>query len=121
MTNKTTAKHFEIFKQECNKWIRRFGLTDWRVNIEHVDLKEDMARFSAGELSERSVGIGLNINWQTPVTTYELEKCALHEVCHFLLCRMDALARHRESDDHSISEENHVIVHRILNAFTERK
>lgn len=117
----TTTAHFEIFKAECNKWIGIFGLKDWTVNIEHVDLEEDMARFSTGELSDRRVGIGLNTNWQIPVTTYELKKCALHEICHFLLCRIDALAKHRESDDHSITEENHAIVHRLMNAFGEQE
>lgn len=94
-------------------------MLDWRVTFEHSDLKDDMARFGADELSERNAAIGLNTSWTVPVTTAQLKKSAFHEVCHLLLCRMDSLAKHRESDDHSISEENHSIVYRLENAFFE--
>jgi len=38
---KTTKKHFEVFEREVWKWVRRFGLLDWDVVVEHTELENE--------------------------------------------------------------------------------
>ena len=111
---KTTVKHFEIFKAECEKWIDEFGLKNWVIRIYHESAVNDcLASFSARVL-DRVASIFLNKEWKkNEATNYELSRTAYHEVCHILLLRLQWLAEQRTTCIQEIEEEVHNII-RIL-------
>ena len=82
-TIKTTKKHFELFKKECERWIKFFGLIDWRIEYELQDLPNDYARIEA-DLCNKWADIWLADELPKDVTTLQIKRSAFHEVCHLL-------------------------------------
>jgi len=120
MKNKTTARHFAIFKEECEKWIAKYGLIGWTVWYEHkVDDSGNRAECRYN-LMNRSVGFRLNPDWgYDTVTEYQLRKDAFHEVSENLLCRIRAIAQSRYINADEIDEEIHAIIRTLENVLWE--
>jgi len=120
---KTTAKHFKIFKAECEKWINRFGLFNWEVGYYHKE-DGDTSTFSwtVYRYSGRAVDVCLNRTWQDrPYNMeYELRLSAFHEVCEILLYPLRYLGECRFLSDGEIDPEVHSII-RILESVLWRK
>jgi hypothetical protein len=84
---KTTKKDFELYCDECEKWIGIFGLNDWKIEYEHGIKEEGNAaqvRFNAGS---RLAIFSLCLDWDVSYekSTERIERCAFHEVCHLLV------------------------------------
>ncbi len=121
---KTTSKHFEIFKKECEKWIDRFGLYGWRFYYTHKD--EDPNNTFAGcywpELpQDRVFTLRLTVNISWLFTIRDIKRSAFHEVCEALLYRISylGLARHLMVDE--ISEERHNLIRTLEKAVWDRE
>ena len=107
---KTTKKHFELFKQECQKWLEKLKLDNWEV---HYDWREDDGNRAScsADLSGYIATLNLSADWgdnrQEPITDDEERSCAKHEVIHLLLARLSANAKSRyiSRDDMEESEE----------------
>lgn len=123
MANKTTKKHFEIFKTEADYWIKRFGLLDWEITYEDKCRGE----FSLAELyyhvTARFATLRLGKEWpdRHPVNDREVRKSAFHEVCHLLIVLFDGANRNFDSslaEDRNHSEV-HAFIQRMVNAVWE--
>jgi hypothetical protein len=118
--NKTTAKHFRIFKREAELWIDRLGLKDWDVTFVHGDNptgKPCYAWFS-GEVEGRFCQIGLTPDWTpTKITVGHLKKSAFHEVFEVVLCQLSWIAECRFAREEEIPEAIHVVIRRLENLF----
>ena len=117
---KTTHKHFEIFKEECEKWIKMFGLTNWCVRYYHKK-DSDGSTFSQTKYaySGKAVDVCLNINWPNDIpqskVAFELKQSAFHEVCEILLYPIRYLAECRYLTDSEIDPEIHNIIRTLEN------
>jgi hypothetical protein len=88
-TNETTPDHFEIFKDECCRWIHYFGLKQTIVRFEQKDLSRDGDGDKASccfDIEAMSATITLSINWDNEVINEkEIRRVAFHEVFEGLI------------------------------------
>jgi len=83
---KPTKKHFEIFKEEAQKWVYFFGLNDWRITygFEYI---EDSYADNSKNAENKWAHIRLstdNIDEKHLKIEEIVRKSAFHEVCHLL-------------------------------------
>ena len=120
----TTTEHFEIFKNEAEKWIVFFSLLDWAVYFFHEDnaTSGPCRAWSATVQEGKAASLGLSLNWNDDnddviITDYDVKKSAFHEVCELLLRKLWKLADTRygvtESD---VEEELHSVIRRLENS-----
>ncbi len=122
MKNKTTKKHFAIFKKECEYWLDYFGIKDYDVSFKHVLINPDSCAETSWNIVGRVATITLNINWtNSSLTDLDLKRTAFHEVCELLLGDMT----HYLSAYYSVSfmEMNtHILITRLENSvFMEKR
>lgn len=114
--NKTTAKHFEIFKAECEKWIEIFGLKGWSVRILHENIsKETVTADCLYRITKRVCDIRLAKEWSVKITDNNVKKDAFHEVCELFLGDLVALAEYRYATEAEIEEQTHAIIRTLEN------
>lgn len=115
---KTTTKQFELFKNECQRLIDKYGLVGWRIEFFH-DKDSRNERASIGtNLSGRAISFFLPKNWddsEKPTDSLIIES-ARHEVCHLLTARLRNLAIQRFTSDDEIYEANEEAARLIQNA-----
>lgn len=91
---KTTKKHFELFKKECQKWIDRFNLDSWEFFIEMKpeDEVESRARCKP-QITGRVVTIDFSDEWFgfKKITDQDIRQSAKHEVIHVLIAEVSDL------------------------------
>lgn len=107
---KTTDKHFKIFKKECERLIKEFGLIGWEVCIVHQETSKNSFADFQPDLVGKVATIRLNTEWDNtikPLTEQALKVSAKHEVIHLLLARLsvNAQCRFLTSDDLTEAEE----------------
>ena len=114
---KTSKEDYGIFKSECHKWIKRFGLFGWEVFYTHIKEKGNhMAGFDTAWYGRCST-----INLSTEIsgsikTDFHIKKSAFHEIIEGLLfARIGFLARDRCTSDLEIEEE----IHNLVRVFEE--
>lgn len=122
---KTTKKHFELFTKECQKWIARLGLTDWRIEIFHSPARNNpRARaWCDWDVNSRCAGIHLSDEWpEAELCNRTICRSAFHEVMHVVLGRLYMLSRMRFLDcDSTLGEEVHTIIRRLENGVFENE
>ena len=99
--SKTTKKDFELFKNECEKWIVRFELSHWDVIYEHKAEEGNYANLSRNvhalnaiiSLSEDFELEGLDVGISR---TDLIKSLAKHEVIHLLCAKLGEYAKSRE-------------------------
>lgn len=111
---KTTEKHFKIFKEECERLIKLWGLTGWKVYYEHTQLQEKYASMST-DLDNQVSSIALNTEWQElrPLNDDEIRKVAKHETIHLLLARLSDLGASRYVSSLELKSAEEDIVHKL--------
>lgn len=118
---KTTKKHFEIFKAECQKWIDFFGLYEYSINFKHKKIIERGQAFAKINTSEYWCIFTLNIEWYKIETTEEeIKKSAFHEVCHLLLERLVYCGTCRYTTEEEIISSVESIIKRMENCVFEK-
>ena len=120
MKNRTTSKHFKIFKKEAELWLTRLSLRDWKVVFDHVirSSSENALACINCDIGGRVATITLNKNWGLEdVTVYQLRRTAFHEVGELLVARLGFLGECRYLQTEEIPEERHNIVRRLENLF----
>lgn len=94
---KTNAKHFKVFRKECEKWIPLLGIMDWRIVIEHKDLEgEKNLAWSCINSSQKSCSLLLSRDWSdNKITNEAIKRCAFHEAFHVRLSVVDDMLTSR--------------------------
>ena len=121
--NKTTPKHFALFKKHVYLWLDHFGLKDWEIIIEH-DIQADCADALAAcsiDLPARFCNIYLNPDWDNPVTEELLKNSAFHEVCELLMGPLNILAKAKYIREDEIDSARHAIIARLYNSIAGEK
>jgi len=111
---KTTKKDFKIFKSECKKWIKKFGLKDWDITYKHE--KIESLGTTKWHIIDRWVDITLSKDFgKTESSKYEVKQTAYHEVIELLLAEFNTLAESRYSTYNQLETARHAIVQRMIN------
>lgn len=116
---KTTKKDFELFKSECQKWIDRFGLTEWTVHFKFNSLSDRYIRARTNyDINAGSAAITLNRDSENdPTKVYygtSLADTAKHEVLHLLFAKLSSKATSRYLNDGELEEAEHAILMRLM-------
>lgn len=109
----TTPKHFEIFKRECQKWIKVFGLSRWEFSFFHCETDRHLA-WSTINWEAHYVAFHLNKTWRwkdQPPTSREVKKSAFHEVCEVLLFPIRYLGECRYLSESEMDPAVHEVIH----------
>ena len=121
MRYKTNKKDFEVFKEECNKWVDYYGLKSWIIDYTHSNKYHNNLATCNTNITNRSCVINLTINWETDqVTDYWVRRWAFHEVCELFLANLRALAFYRHTTEDEIKEEVHAIIRTLENELWEK-
>ena len=102
---KTTKKDFEIFKEECDKWIKFFGLTDWRIAYEWIDIETSNANNTYDSQYKWSV-ITFSKNYDSFYSETNVKKTAFHEVCHLLVSGFEFLYSQEFRNESMLNRES---------------
>jgi hypothetical protein len=112
---------FEIFKNECRKWIKFFGLTEWEIDYAFVKDDEKIdAWVTFDEINGMLAVICMNALWkerdETFYTLDNVKKAAFHEVCEVLIAKIIRLAsaRYCVSED-ELTLAKHELIRRLEN------
>ena len=112
---KTTREQFEIFCQECEKWIYRFGLYGWRFYFSHTHKLNGVIAWIEYPINIEdcvfTVGLEPKLNYD--YTEIDIRRSAFHEIMHAFLYRLNLFAKERVAFSSDIDEEEHHII-RIL-------
>lgn len=116
---KTTKAHFKVFKEECQKWIVKWGLIGWCIDFYHEDWSESYSKGKAWckwQLKGRVASLCLNPDWGNGTFSVKLlRQVAFHEVGHLLLARLHTIAGDRYIDEVEIDEEAHSLIRKLEN------
>lgn len=118
---KTTKRHYELFKQECLKWINIFGMSDWEVYFCHKKVaadqkKEGILAYCSLDNVSRYATFYLHKDWEDDIVTdKEIKKTAFHEVMELLLGQINCLASERFVTEKQIEEAVHSIIRTFEN------
>lgn len=117
--NRTTTKHFQIFKKEARLWIDRFGLTNWEVIFYHEDDgDEELRGWMTAVFDHQIANIGLARSWvNSKVSVRGIKKTAFHEVVHLLLANFSILGQERWSIQKAYQAEEHAVIRRLEEFF----
>lgn len=115
----TTSKHYQFFKDECSKWIKFWGLIDWRVFYEHIQID------AYGSCSCDSPGkictIQFSTKWDEPITEEGIKRVAFHEISEMLIGPLFSLSLSRFVTRNEIAEASHSIIRRLENCIFTNK
>ncbi len=121
-TYETTAEHFALFVSAAKGFIDLFGLKDWHVNFEHLDLPGDLANCEFQTGCGKASSIALARQWENfEPTDAEIRRTAYHEVLHLLFADaynvavFDELSKPQR--DWALSRAHHAIIRRFENAY----
>ena len=120
---KTTNRDFKVFKAECEKWIEKYNLNNWEIDITHNETNEGWVASTEFHLTDsRYSKINLEPDWgdNNEVNEKELKTTARHEVRELLLAPLAILYK-KSQDGERVSEQEwqtqtHEIIHRLENA-----
>lgn len=117
MKTKTTAKQFELFKQECTRLLKLFSMDDWSVCF--INPKNKGFHGNVGyDIQARNATIMLSSDWTgDPIgpTDQMILETARHEVIHLLLAPMGELLEKRYVTQEQVEEAEHRILTKLMN------
>lgn len=105
---KTSKTDFQLFKDECQKWIKFWGLLNWDIvyNLEPIE---------GGNLAETSIKmfdhiatIVLNKDVKTDID--RIKRASFHEIEELRFARLRELANTRFMNPNDIQEAIHEII-----------
>ena len=108
---KLNNKHFKLFKDECEKWLKRLELNDYSIFYEFKYLEgRDACNTVTGSIGNATIALSTEIETFDKKSNDYIKILAKHEVLHVLLGRFGSLAHNRYSrEDELIDEEEHLV------------
>ncbi len=110
-----SKKDFDIFKGECQKWIKIFGLHNWNVIFEQKQLQ--VGRFAEMSTNSGAMSAIISLTIETRYGKGDIKNHARHEVSHLLLGKLSDLAvsKFTTSDEiYKVEEEITNILAKVL-------
>ncbi len=115
--SKTPQEKFDLFKSECNRWIKRFGLTGWQIWYELSDeLDEEVGAACTCIVQARTATLHLSANLDDEdLGDDEMCYFALHEVLEIILYRLNELMLAQHANEAEVNEARHEVINILLN------
>ena len=109
--SRVTRADFEKFKVHCSVWRTKLGLHNWALFFELADTDNSYAT-THWRTSDHAATIQLCKKWDDmrPLNNMELERVAIHELCHIVLAPLVSEAEYRYSTSEAIQSTEHSIV-----------
>jgi len=111
----TTKEEFELFKSECLKWIKLFGLVDWRAVFAHEKLDDSFAAIRIKGLEDRIVIFILALEIYNEEESLDIRMYAFHEVMELLLHPLDYIGTCRYAQPEEFDAARHAIIRTLEN------
>lgn len=97
---KTTKKHFDIFKTECERWIDQLKLDNWKIYYVHRQVNPNTYATCSTKAGAYVATLFFTDNWDTLDGNHllieeHIKDSAKHEVIHLLLARLSDCATSR--------------------------
>jgi len=120
----TSKADFKLFKQTCLYYLELFGVTEYEIEFRHRELTSNvlaLTRYWTSREDHKMLTFELAINWDgVKITPEEIENTAFHEVLHAFLARLNNLSCERFCNEKDIDEEIHILINRIMRAFSTK-
>jgi len=117
---KTTNADYNLFKNECQKWIDKLGLQEWEVYYMHEDIGNNEAETNSF-YKQKLVYIKLNteICDELGMTKNQyIKETVTEEILHLLLENLWHYAKSRDFNPTVYRAEEHAIIHRLQKVLT---
>ena len=115
---KLNKKHFELFKKECQYWIDKFELNNWKVYFVLEEIGNDRFAEILPNLTGYVATIKLNKNYSkygVENLIQSIKQSAKHEVIHLLLARLSVNGQTRYVNEDDIKESEEELVRKLEN------
>jgi len=104
---------FTVFKKECDKWVKFYGLNNWRIKYEEME-DESNSGLCSFDLHNRMAVISLNTAADEKNVNPAL--IAFHEVTELLLARIRYLATERYIQPDEVDDAIHECIRTLENS-----
>lgn len=112
-----TKREFAIFKAECQRWIKIFGLTEWKIHYHFEDVPDGLAGINR-DFEGKIARISLNpFQERVPKREVNVRSSARHEILHLLLGELDWMEGRRNISANSWAAAEHGVIRRLEAAF----
>lgn len=110
---KTSAKELAYFEGRVRHWVRALHLGDWKVEVFFGTIEES----ATCEMWHNAHGahIRLSNRFNYAPGKEWLDRLALHEVCHVMLCDLKRLINERTTTDAQSETAEHAVIRRLEN------
>jgi len=107
----TTKRHFELFKKECKKWQKAFGIFYWEFYFDHRDDLGDSESAVLYAVDGKQATFILSKTITFPVTDALVKRAAFHEVMELLLGPLSHLSESRfDVTQERLDQERHAVI-----------
>jgi hypothetical protein len=113
--HKTTNKEVDYFEARVKHWLHVLSLGDWKVEV-YAEKLEDMSACAEMWHAAHGAHIKLNAEFIYQPSKRFLDRLALHEVGHILLCDLKKLINDRVVTDAMAETAEHAVIRRLENA-----
>ena len=110
-THRTTKRELEYFESRVFHWVRTLHLGDWKVEV-FTDKIEESATCEMWH-NAHGAHIRLTDSMKYPPSKKWLDRLALHEVAHILLCDLKRLIFERSVSDAQAETAEHAVIRRL--------
>lgn len=112
---KTSQKHLNLFKSECLRLQKAWGLLEWELNFCH-DKISSLASCDA-RFGSRNAYLSLATEWEDkcyPPTDENIRNTAKHEMLHLLLAPLEDSVNKRFLTREMASDAGHAVLQRLM-------
>lgn len=111
---KTTKEHLRMFEDSINKWMKRLQITGWQIYVLNCDGENRFAQLGVNHYS-RTATFRLALDWsdEIPLTRAEIDKSALHEVCHLFIEPLAYLSMERYATEDQLIAAIEEVAYRV--------
>lgn len=110
---KTTKKDFELFKSECLRLAKEWGLGDYEYAFFHTRITDGRAAETKRDLEASSMTIWLTTD-SGGSEKFDVLETAKHEMLHVVLAEMGELAQYRYVRPNELEAAEHKTVNRLM-------
>ncbi len=114
MAHKTDKRDIDYFESRVKVWQKCFGLQDWNISAFIGDTGENMATADMWH-DAHGAQIKLALAFKYRPERKWLDRLAMHEVAHVMLCDLVRLTRMRSVSEWQIEAAEHAIIRRLEN------
>lgn len=109
---KTSKQDFQLFKTECQKWIDKFELNNWKIYYKHENLGNGHYFGDINVQREDSVAT-LRLSTDVKADEFDIKRTAKHEILHLLLGRLSRLGEARFITHDAVYEAEESLVRKL--------